>query len=225
MLIWKESLKYLGKGINPLSLADEGESVLKQFQIFGKNNEVVNVKIVSKFNSDSNSLRFTKRDLLGIEDEKSNEKGNDKVKNQAQNRNYTRVDLTPARPTSETCYSANGRSVVQCFNSLHQHSGSFQGPNQSDCDVIFYAQKYNSYGSLTAFPVFLNILDETLILFHFETYRSQNPNHSNYSLDYNWAMLGAKAEQIKNRCLRDEEQSIGGSFLFENYLGYTFQNV
>ncbi|CAH7671938.1 expressed protein [Phakopsora pachyrhizi] len=160
-----------GKGINPLSLADEGESVLKQFQIFGKNNEVVNVKIVSKFNSDSNSLRFTKRDLLGIEDEKSNEKGNDKVKNQAQNRNYTRVDLTPARPTSETCYS-----------------GSFQGPNQSDCDVIFYAQKYNSYGSLTAFP-------------------------------------GAKAEQIKNRCLRDEEQSIGGSFLFENYLGYTFQNV
>jgi len=115
------------------------------------------------------------------------------------------IDLTPAKCSNSTCYP-----------------GTFQPPSLEDCEVVIQAQLYNSTGSLQASP-------GTWVFVSYGTCATvfQNPEESGYTLQYNWAELGAQAGTIAGRCMLDEHEysSMGGVCVFEKYLKYKFEGV
>ncbi|PLW12373.1 hypothetical protein PCANC_17114 [Puccinia coronata f. sp. avenae] len=113
------------------------------------------------------------------------------------------IDLTPAKYTNSTCYP-----------------GTFQRPALEDCEKVIQAQLYNSTGSLEASP-------GTWVFVSYGTCATvfQNPEESSYTLQYNWAELGAQAGKIAGRCLSDDDLTMGGAFLYEKYLKYKFEGV
>lgn len=118
-----------------------------------------------------------------------------------------RVDLTPAECTSQLCYS-----------------GSFQGPNKTDCDVVVAAQLYNSTGSLTSAPgTYVIVYSGTCAVVF------QNPIGKPeyiYTFDYNWASLGKIMLDLQKKCIFNPESlSIGGACKIDHYLKYNFRNV
>ncbi|KAH9448338.1 hypothetical protein Pst134EB_022323 [Puccinia striiformis f. sp. tritici] len=116
------------------------------------------------------------------------------------------IDLTPAKCTSQVCYS-----------------GSYGGPEKTDCDVIVAAQMYNSTGSLVApagHYVLVSYGSCTVIFQH----PMGKPKY-NQVLQYNWAKLGSIILDLQKKCLKPDDQSIGGACKIARYGQYKFHNV
>nr|CAI96536.1 rust transferred protein [Uromyces striatus] len=114
----------------------------------------------------------------------------------------TTVDLTPAKLKS-SCYL-----------------GTFQAPLLEDCEVVIRAQLYNSTGSLQASPG-----DYVFVSYGTCATVFQNPQNSNYTIQYNWAELGYLGGKLAGRCLLPEDHSMGGTAVFDTYLGHTYPDV
>nr|CAI96535.1 rust transferred protein [Uromyces viciae-fabae] len=114
----------------------------------------------------------------------------------------TTVDLTPAK-LNTACYP-----------------GTFQAPLLEDCEVVIRAQLYNSTGSLQVSPG-----DYVFVSYGTCATVFQNPQYSKYSLQYNWAELGYVGGKLAGRCLLPEDHSMGGTAVFDTYLGRTYPDV